>query len=47
MFKEILLSLSGDWSQNNLSPAAMELDSWLKRLNQIYADSLAATNKEE
>ena len=45
MFKEVLLSLSGDWSQINLSPAAIELDSWLKRLNQIYVDSLAAQNK--
>ena len=42
LFKEVLLSLSGDWEQVNLDPAAIELDNWLKQLNQIYADSMAA-----
>lgn len=41
MFQEVLLSLSGDWHQENLDPAAAFLLDWLKGLNQFYADSLA------
>lgn len=40
-FKYILLSQSGDWSQTNLEPSAIELDHWLKSLNQYYVDSMA------
>jgi hypothetical protein len=42
MYKAVLLSLSGDWEQTNLDPAAVKIDDWLKDLNQVYADSLAS-----
>jgi hypothetical protein len=42
MYRQVLLSLSGDFSQENRHPDAIALDRWLKSLNQIYADSLAA-----
>jgi hypothetical protein len=41
MYRQVLLSLSGDFSQFNENPAAQELEKWLVGLNQIYADSLA------
>jgi hypothetical protein len=41
MFRQVPLSLSGDFSMQNTSSEAIKLDNWLKTLNQIYADSLA------
>ena len=34
-YKQVLLSLSGDWSQHNLDSSAIILDNWLKEINQI------------
>jgi hypothetical protein len=41
MYRQALISLSGDFSQFNENPAAQALEEWLVGLNQIYADSLA------
>jgi hypothetical protein len=41
MYRQVLLSLSGDFSRFNENPAAQELEKWLVGINQIYADSLA------
>ena len=43
-YKEILLSISGDWTQTNLGPAADTLNTWLKDLGPIYEDSLKIWN---
>jgi hypothetical protein len=42
MYKEVLLSLEGDLTQSNLSPAADTLLEWLKGLDLLYQDSLKA-----
>lgn len=42
MYKEVLLSLEGDLTQTNLSPAADTLLEWLKGLDMLYQDSLKA-----
>jgi hypothetical protein len=39
-FKQVLLSLTGDYSRTNLASEAQALDRWLKGLNEIYEDSL-------
>ncbi len=39
-YREIVLSISGDWTQTNLSPAADTLNTWLQDLSPIYEDSL-------
>jgi hypothetical protein len=41
-YKEVVLSISGDWTQTNLSPAADTLNEWLQTLQPIYEDSLRA-----
>jgi hypothetical protein len=41
-YKEVLLSLEGDLTQTNLSPAADTLLEWLKGLDLLYQDSLKA-----
>jgi uncharacterized protein YceK len=42
MYKDVLLSLSGDLTQTNLSPDADTLLEWLQGLDLIYQDSLKA-----
>ncbi|OGC96483.1 MAG: hypothetical protein A2W25_14955 [candidate division Zixibacteria bacterium RBG_16_53_22] len=42
-FKQVLLSLSGDFSRQNLAPEAGMIDLWLKELNEAYYDTLAST----
>jgi len=42
MYKEVVLSISGDLSQTNLSSTADTLNGWLGDLDPIYEDSLRA-----
>lgn len=46
-FREVLISLSGDWEQINLSPSVERLDDWLNGINRIYYDSLAVKPRQD
>ncbi|OGC96482.1 MAG: hypothetical protein A2W25_14950 [candidate division Zixibacteria bacterium RBG_16_53_22] len=46
MYRQVLLSLSGDFSQFNENPDSQELEKWLMGLNRIYADSLAQDRRD-
>jgi hypothetical protein len=40
MYKEVVLNITGDWTQTNLSAAADTLYDWLRGLEPFYQDSL-------
>jgi hypothetical protein len=42
MYKEVILAITGDLTQTNLSPAADTLYEWLQGLEPFYQDSLRA-----
>jgi hypothetical protein len=46
-YKEVVLSISGDWTQTNLSPAADTLNEWLQSFQLIYEDSLRAWDEAQ
>lgn len=41
MYRQVLISISGDFSQFNENAKSQEVEKWLVGLNRIYADSLA------
>ena len=46
MYRQVLISISGDYSQFNENPDSQELEKWLVGLNRIYADSLAQDRRD-
>jgi hypothetical protein len=42
MYKQVILAVTGDWTQINQSPAADTLYEWLQGLEPFYQDSLRA-----